>query len=133
MKKLWRSVRFLLIPLLCAVAVLILAKYVFFIGYVPTASMTPTISEESWILGSRIFGELRVGDIVIFEHEGKTLVKRVAAIGGDTVTQTDGKTLIVPKNSLYVLGDNKEQSIDSRYWEYPFIEKNNVLAILLMP
>lgn len=142
MKRLWRSIRFLLIPLLCAVAVLILAKFVFFIGYVPSASMTPTISEKSWILGTRIFGELRVGDVVIFEHEGKTLVKRIAAVGGDTVYLNDEthtvsvnnplggatRVLTVPENQYFLLGDNTELSIDARYWEEPFIEHTQIRA-----
>ena len=142
MKKIWRSIRFLLIPLLCAAAVLILAKCVFFIGYVPSASMVPTISEESWILGTRIFGELHIDDIVIFEHEDKTLVKRIAAVGGDTVylndkihtvsvnTPLEGATrvLTVPENQYFLLGDNTNLSVDARYWEEPFVEHSQIRA-----
>ena len=37
------------------------------------------------ILGIRIFGELERGDVVIFRHERKMLVKRIAAGEGDRV------------------------------------------------
>ena len=60
----------ILIPLLCAILVVLLFRTVFFLGYVPTASMEPTIPKGSLILGLRQYGELSTGDIVIFRHEG---------------------------------------------------------------
>lgn len=78
---------------------------------VPTGSMNPTILEGDRILVDKhVFG-LRIpftltriisgtdpsrGDIVVFDSptDGKTLVKRVAAIPGDTL-EIDGETLVV--------------------------------------
>ncbi len=89
---------------------------------VPTGSMNPTILEGDRILvdkhvfGLRIpFTRIRLtsgtdparGDIVVFDSpaNGQSLVKRVAAIPGDTV-ELDGETLVVngrPAN--YDIGD----------------------------
>ena len=60
-------------------------KAVFLFGYVPTASMEPTLPEGSYILGLRIYGELEKGDIIIFKHDGKLLVKRIAALPGEAI------------------------------------------------
>lgn len=72
-----------IIPMIVFVGILILFQTVFFIGYVPTASMEPTLKENSIVFGSRIFGDLSVGDIIVFKHDGRTMVKRIAAVGGE--------------------------------------------------
>jgi len=79
----------ILIPVFCAVAVILLLRFFFIFGYVPTESMEPTLEKGSYILGVRIYGELKTGDIVIFEHDGRLLVKRIAACSGDTILRND--------------------------------------------
>ena len=65
--------------------VFILFQTVLLIGYVPTASMEPTLKEGSFILGFRHYGKLKSGDIVVFKHEGAQLVKRIAAVPGESI------------------------------------------------
>ena len=123
MKKKW-----FMIPLICFVLVLILFKYVIYIGYVPTGSMEPTIMARDKIFGIRILGELEVGDVIVFEHEDAYMVKRIAAVRGDALP--DGS--IVPEDCYYVLGDNAEGSYDSRYWDNPFILKDTIIAKIIL-
>ena len=40
----------------------------------------------------------------------------------------DVKVLTVPDGCYFMLGDNAEESVDSRLWEYPFIHKTQVIA-----
>lgn len=47
--------------------------------------MEPTIPAGSFMIGTRITGELECGDIVIFKRYGVYLVKRVVAMPGDIV------------------------------------------------
>ena len=132
MKKIIKKYSGWLVPILIALVVYCLLKYVFLFGYVPTASMEPTLESGSYILGLRIYNSLEVGDIVVFEHDGQLLVKRIAAVGGDTVEYA-GIRITVPEDCFYMLGDNTENSYDSRYWEEPFVERKSIVATLLMP
>lgn len=110
---------------------------------VPTSSMTPTIGVGDRVLAQRVDGgEVRRGDVVVFNDtswvSGSAVVKRVVAVGGDTVSCcTDGKLTVngkridesylkgnvvedkkipsvkVPKGRLFLLGDEREGSLDS--------------------
>lgn len=121
-----------LIPLFGAVTVIILFRCVLFIGYVPTSSMEPTLKTGSVLLGIRIIGSIETGDIIVFRHNEKLFVKRVAAVGGDIIEE-NGQTLTVPAECFYVLGDNTEHSYDSRCWKEPFLERQDVLAVVIIP
>ncbi|MFF4751848.1 signal peptidase I [Streptomyces sp. NPDC002514] len=111
---------------------------------VPTSSMTPTIDAGDRVLAERIdSGEIRRGDVVVFQDKtwvtGSDVVKRVVAVGGDTVACcTEGKltvngeqidepylpkgsaaelmgfpTVKVPAGRLFLLGDERQGSLDS--------------------
>ena len=125
MNKIKKSLPFL-IPVLIAVIIIILFRTVFIIGYVPSESMEPTIHKGSYVLGIRDTKKIDIGDIVIFEKDGELLVKRVAYVAGDEVNG-----MIVPNDCYYLLGDNSDNSYDSRYWENPFINRNQIVARVL--
>lgn len=112
---------------------------------VPTGSMIPTIQLNDRVLCDRItyrFRPPRVGDIVVFRNPmpgSIPLVKRVVAVGGQTVemkngylyldgvkqeepyidparrgTYTSPEAIRVPEGKLWMMGDNRVESGDSR-------------------
>ena len=138
-----KKYRWILLPILLCFSVWLLFHTVLLVGVVPSSSMEPTIPEGSIILGTRVVGSLGQGDIIVFRHGGKTLVKRIVAVGGDTVSLNDQdgffavnqelatatRVLTVPEGCFFVVGDTREESLDSRVWENPFLTADEVIAV----
>lgn len=130
-------------PLPIAVTLLtyVIFRTLLFWGYVPSASMEPTLAAGSCILGTRVVGELKTGDIIVFRHDGQLLVKRIAASPGEQIDPNDlacmsseaqsmgtESHITVPDGCYFVLGDNRRDSVDSRHWSDPFVREADVIA-----
>lgn len=114
---------------------------VLLVGYVPTPSMEPTLRQNSIIIGTRLFGELKTGDIIVFQKDGVLLVKRIAGSPGERIDLTkisymesvpipiyEQEVITVPENAYFLLGDNSQNSWDSRYWDDLFVPAEAIVA-----
>ncbi len=133
------------IPIVLTLFAFALFRVFLFVGYVPTSSMEPTLDAGSYIVGTRIVKDLESGDIVVFHHEGQLLVKRIAGCPGDEIDLRkipymktmaipvwEDPIITVPENCYFMLGDNSDNSIDSRYWNDPFVSEDSIVARLFI-
>ena len=87
-------------------------------------SMQPTLLHEQRILVCKALwalGPPRKNDIVVVDTEDGFIIKRVAYLAGEEVPEGDRPfhwplepNMIVPEGTIYVLGDNRPESEDSR-------------------
>lgn len=116
--------------------------------YIPSASMAPRLAIGDRVLVNKLsyrLGEIDRGDLVVFDRPDcdqsdpdiEDLIKRVVALGGETVQGRDGSVFVdgerldepylppqvatsdfgpveVPEGSVWVMGDNRPNSKDSR-------------------
>ncbi len=139
---------------------------------IPSGSMKPTLEIGDHILVNKFsygvklpylrytiipIGQPQRGDIAVFiypEDKTKDFIKRVIAVGGDTVEIRNKKVFLngapmqdpfgvhvedviypkalqrrdnlgpikVPEGTIFVMGDNRDQSYDSRFWGFVKLE-----------
>ena len=151
---LWGAVRSLFLFAAAAVLVSMLLLPVF---KVYKSSMTPTLQNGDILIFSKA-GEIERGDIVSFRYNNQVLIKRVVAMAGEWITidddgivSIDGDVLEepyleefslgecnikmpfqVPDRQYFVLGDNRDTSLDSRLTEVGTIHKDQIAGKLLL-
>ena len=143
---------------LAAVAVFLLKEFIIINAYIPTGSMENTIMPKDRVIGNRLAYLVREperGDIVIFNYpddEKQLFVKRVIGLPGETVMIEDAKVYVdgrllqedylkeewtldngpytfeIPEGSYLVLGDNRNNSKDARYWENTYLSEDKILG-----
>ena len=101
------------------------------------SSMMPTLHDHDMLLLQSIGYTPESGDVVVLSkksfREGQPIVKRVIAVGGQTVdidyesntVYVDG---VVPEGSIFVMGDNRNNSTDGRSPELGVVDERCVLG-----
>lgn len=137
-------------------AILITKTCMLDIARVQGDSMNPTLKNNNLLLYSKINNNYSRFDIVIMKIDNKYYIKRIIGLPGETIeykdnklmvneknvkesfntTQTDDFSLsqicpynVIPQNKYLVLGDNRENSYDSR--NYGLVDISNIKGKIL--
>ena len=139
-------------------AVVLVFTFIFRIAIVDGESMVPTLEDKDKLVVSHLFYEPEDGDVVIVNSKGlgKVIVKRVIATENQTVDvdYSEGKVYVdgqlldepyineptitdfgfhdypvtVPAGHVFVMGDNRNHSTDSRAESVGFVDKSDIMG-----
>src|SRR5690349_13152293 len=138
-----------------AVLSLVIITFVVQAFYIPSGSMEPTLMVDDRILVAKFvyrFGPVHRGDVIVFRYPlnpQRDFVKRVIGLPGERVRLKDGVVYVgdqaisekgytikpdfgnygpvtVPATQYFVLGDNRNNSEDSRFFGY--VPRANIIG-----
>lgn len=128
------------------VLALILRAFVVQAFWIPSGSMIPTLDPGDRVLVAKfwhVVSEPKRGQVIVFKYPvdpSRDFVKRIIALPGETVRMENGTVLVngaaisepyvvnhdnfnmpemkVPDKHYFVMGDNRPNSQDSRFWGF---------------
>ena len=150
MSSLGEEVKDWLISIVVAVVLAFLIRqFVVELYIVDGPSMRPTLQSQQRLVVNKFiyrFREPEKGEILVFQYPrdpSRDFIKRVIAVPGDTVEIKDGRVLVndqvlsedyilektrgdypkstVPQGTVFVMGDNRNNSEDSRFADVGFV------------
>lgn len=125
---------------------------------IPSSAMEPTVMQGDRIIADMGYYRSRVprdGDMVLYKKDGTIFIKRIIASGGERIRGSGGSVyvndkllseryaqhtgnapsylnefdpVLVPGDSYFVMGDNRDVSLDSRTPEYGFVTADSVVG-----
>ena len=147
----------IIIYVIFAVIVVILFQTVFMLSFVPSSSMESTIMTGNVVFSTRYDVEeedLERYDILTFiapDDPDITYIKRLIGLPGEKIEVKDGKVYAdgveledsfikdsqnhvgdgiyeIPEGCYFFLGDNRNNSKDSRFWDNPYVPADDIQA-----
>lgn len=139
------------VTILIIIAVVVVKTCIVDIARVQGNSMNPTLKNNDLLLYSKMNNNYSRFDIVIMKIDNKFYIKRIIGLPGETIEYKDNKLLvnkkivnepfnttktndfslvqicsykIIPQNMYLVLGDNRQNSYDSR--NYGLVDVSNI-------
>lgn len=147
-----KIVREVLFSLAIILVVVLIRTFIVTPAIVNGTSMFPTLNNKDILLVKKYDHRLFRFDIVVIKHQNTMLVKRIIGLPGEHIEYRDSKLFIngievsepftddetrnfdikelefniIPRNYYFVVGDNRDNSQDSRV--IGFIEKSDIIG-----
>jgi len=127
--------------------------FFFQVCFVNGDSMNPTYKNGQILIANKFDKDIKRNDIIVININKKTIIKRVVGIPNDKVQCIDGylyvngikfddkfmdnpgaisSEIVLGEDEYFVLGDNRNYSIDSRFEEIGIISKRNIKAKIIL-
>ena len=137
---------------LIGIIVFIINTFFFQVCFVSGPSMLPTLKDGQILLAKKFDLHITNNDIVVIKKNNKIIIKRVIGIPNDRISIIDGyiyvneikfddrqidnqgnitKEIVLNEDEYFVLGDNRNASIDSRFEEIGIIMKKEIIAKII--
>lgn len=140
---------------LAAISFYLCFKLVLMLDIIPSGSMEPTLFAGDIVLAARYnVDRVRRYDIMIFslpDGSGRHYIKRIIGLPGETVTVREGRVCVngleldssftkeeiegegdgvyvVPEGCYFMLGDNRNHSRDSRFWDKKYVPREMFIS-----
>lgn len=144
-KETWEWIKSILVAIVLA---LVIRAFLVEVFLVQGESMLPTLEDRQRLIVSKVqyyYREPVLGEVVVFEAtDERDFIKRVIGVAGDEVwIDHDGNVyindemipepyvlenarnpfgpVVVPEETIFVLGDNRNNSMDSRHHSVEFV------------
>ncbi|HBC97690.1 MAG TPA: signal peptidase I [Clostridium sp.] len=142
--------------LIAIIAAFLIITFIFETVSVDGHSMDPTLSNGDRLIVEKVsyyFRAPKPGDIVVIKYPAnpkEKFIKRVIGVGGDRIKVENGKLYVndvvknepyiletmtsdfnevtVPQNTVFVMGDNRNNSRDSRFPDVGFVNYKMVVG-----
>ena len=131
----------------------IVSTYFVGVGFINGDSMLPTYNNGNIVLIKKRNYKIEKDDIVVVKKNNLIIIKRIVGVPHDTLIVKEGKLyinnevnakynniqdegilkdeVVLNKNQYFIIGDNYNNSIDSRSNEIGIIEKNNIIGKII--
>ncbi len=140
--------------IMALLVLVVLFTFVFRVIRVEGSSMVKTLQDGDRLLLSTTVTDYQRGDIVVVDrYSVEPLIKRIIAIGGDTIKiESDGRVylngdllsepyaaaftpqkecvepVVVPHGYVFLMGDNRSDSLDSRSREVGLVLEKDIVG-----
>ena len=158
MRRFFTKKRLIIIAIFVLLSIaFITSKFFYQLMLIQGDSMLPTYHNLSMVIVDKTDRDFCADDVIAFKCDNVkgVLVKRIVAVSGDTVCIKDNKLYVndriseitsadrikyagtAEKNILlgdgeyFVLGDNYDESVDSRYEEVGIVQEDNIIGKII--